>query len=497
MKIDKALCDRLKIKQTSAEDIIEQVKLQILKNTPKSLHKRIEEKIEGLCFCLQRDLRSSEFKHENKTIYINQNHVDCFDVYLHEIMHAIGCEIKEDKTIIGLNARYLKYVDETKDLFINFGYGANEGLNQHYTESFLPTNIKKSEIASSYSFCANIMASLERIIGEDILKHAHFSGSGVFYLINKITEKCKLPNDNKPVKLILQLDAFQKIAQTHAIFGAVYSTDSRVILTQVYKSLITLAIICAKNDNRDIYLSEIISDEHLTKEDFVYLTKYILKDLTEYFYKEKEHIFSKTGNSFVGMQLKPFLEYSEMIMQNYAKTSKMQRIYLPEEVRCGELFNHIFLNCMFYDKKHYAEGIYTNDFKRELTVAIFDTTYCFMPNYLPEKAQLVKQIFSSKNVVRSGAEICDDYIIECCKDLDFNYYLIDTMPDYYKEIFPQICDDAKKDITLVKKLISDVFTSRVERYKFIKNMPKEALDNKEIIKLLNQNNNSSHTKNRE
>ncbi len=489
MHISNSLKAFLRFSKSSStvEDLINCAKNMILNNTDINLHKRISAKIDNLNFDIANINESSKYDETTNTVYIGANYITDINVYLHEIMHAIGTEILENCTIIGLNKRFFKQLDSETKLFSNFGYGANEGLNQFYTETFLDKNIKVSKVSTEYSFCSNILACLQDIVGTDNFKEAHFSGKGIDYLIDVTIKECHLPNENKILKLILQLDFYKKVARTHMIFGAEFSPETRLLLTEAYKNLITIALIKAKFENKNICYTDIIKPYCLIDENLQYFLKYINNDLIKHFYKEKNHIFNDISSNFIGMQQKPFLEYAEILFRKYLNTKKIDGTIIPEEIKCGEFYNYILLNCMFYDNNNISKAIFTSDFQKELTVALFNKENNLMPNHDKEKAQLIKQVLSSRNVVRCGAEISDDIIIECTKDEDFSIFLIETMPSYYKEIFSKIEDNNKYKPKLLKFILKEVYTSRFEQYKLIKSIPQIYKQNEEIKKTILEN----------
>lgn len=485
MNISNSLQNAYRLKSTSPKQIIEQVRTFILANTDEHLHKRINDKIDNLNFDIKLNLASSEFKYQTNTIYISVNHILDIDVYLHEIMHAVGTEIKENCVMVGLNKKTETKLNDKYSLYSNLGYAVNEGLNQHYTETFLPPNIKPSEVATDYSFCANIMSNLENIIGKSLCQTAHFSGLGIDYLINAMIKSCNLPNENKPLKFILQLDAYKQIARTHQMFGITYSTDSKIMLLEAYQSLITLALKKAKFENNDILFSDVIKTTHLTNNNLSYFRKYLQSPLIKFFYQEKEHILNDKESTFVGLQSHQFKTYSEMLFKNFVDNNSIANYNIPEEVKCGEFYNYIFLNCMLYSNNS-SELIKTNDFFKQLTIDIFDKINNLTPNHEAETAQLIKHILASRNVVRCGATISDEIIIECTKDVSFNLFLIETMPNYYKELLPSIPDDVKYQEVVLNKIFDEVLTTLMEKYKFIKQMPDNIQNSKKVQDVLNQ-----------
>lgn len=484
MNISNSLITSLKLKAKTPNEIIETVRMFILSNTNTNLHKRINEKINNLKFDVKYDNTSSEFDYGTNTVYIGINHILELDVYLHEIMHAIGTHYDGEYNLnVGLNKRYIKEIGKGKFLHVNYGYGANEGLNQHYTEKFSQNKINKSIVTNDYSFCANVMSNLARIVGDDVCLYSHLSGKGLDYLIEEVSKKCNLPNENKPLKLILQLDAYKQIARTHMIFGAEYSTDSKIMLIEAYKTLISLAINKAKFENKDILYSQIIYPDHLSGNNFSYFTQYIQSELIKYFYKEKEHIFNEQPSRYVGLQTKPFLEYSEMLFSNYVNNKLICGNYIPDKIKCGEFYNHILLNCLIHNEKT-SELVYTNDFFTKLTIEIFNRSSNMTPNHDNETIQLIKHILCTRNIVRCGATISDDLIIDCTKNLDFNIYLIESMPYYFKEIFSLIDKEMLNNSILVDKIFNEVFTTKLEKYKFIKQLPLHMQQKENIQKFL-------------
>src|SRR5574344_1312182 len=185
------------------DEFIDEIKQIILNNTNNILHNRIINKFENLKFDCASYNNSSEYKYENDTIYIDATYAFDKNVYIHEIMHYLGTHKEKSTVKIGQNVQAFYRIDNDNILKINFGHGANEGLNQHYTESFLKNICPIQEVFLSYSFSANVMANLEKIIGESNTKFAHFSGNGLEFLTKKIKQCCFLPNENKALKLIM------------------------------------------------------------------------------------------------------------------------------------------------------------------------------------------------------------------------------------------------------------------------------------------------------
>lgn len=454
----------------SIEDFLLSIKHIIIENTPKTLHSRINSKFKLLKIDKQDYGHSSEFDEKTNTLYINPSHIADKNVYLHEILHFIGTENYDSNIVIGLNRRNYFKIGEYI-ISSNFGYGANEGLNQHYTEDFIKKYDKISPVSPEYSFCANIMSSLENLVGANDFKTAHLSGQGISKLIDDTVTKCNLPNQNKIIKLILQLDTYKTIARTYLAFGVNYSPDMRIVLVDAYKTLITIALIQAKAQNRtDILFSEIITPAHLKGDNFDYFVKYIQKDLIHYFYQEKHHIFNEQTSKFEGVNYNLLVTTTKQVFENYLNTKTINSQIIPEQLKCGEFYNHIFLSCMVNDQKLDSKVFFTSDFHAELCKALFDINTKLVPSFKKERIQLVTQILASRNIVRSGVEICDDYIIDACSDKNFCEYLIDTDAETFRNIFPYIDKSVKQNPDLVYKMLNEVFKTRVQLYKFERDM---------------------------
>ena len=458
----------------------------ILKNTPPFLHERILNKLNDITLDVKYDLSSSEFLEQTNTIMIKIDCINSMDVYLHEIMHAIGLEKTDDGYNIGLNKRCDFKLDNRKILRSNLGHGANEGLNQHYTESFLPLGTAFSDVVPCYSFCANIMATLEKLVGSDKCKDAHFSGKGLDALLNYMKEAFYLDNENKAIKFILALDAYMHVSKSHLIFGVTHTPDTRLLLTECYKSLIALALRKAKHENKEILFSDIITPDHLRTNNFTYFVKYLQSDLIKFFYTEKEYINSHTPSGFLGLRVKSMLEYCHLMYKHFCKYKNFDNITLPEEVKCGEFYNHMLLSCYIYDENDNVCPLDMSDFSRELTINIFSKNARFVPNKQSELVQMVKDILASRNVVRCGAEIDDDHIIESTKDVEFNLFLIDSSPETYKEILPFVDKNVLSNKEILTKIFNEVLSSNLEKIKFIKSLPDDLKQSDVVLEETNK-----------
>ena len=414
---------------------------------------------------------------------INQSSITNKDVYLHEILHFIGTEQCSNKLIIGLNCRNYFNINEYI-ISSNFGYGANEGLNQHYTETFICKYDKITEVSPEYSFCANIMSSLENMVGKNQLKHFHLGGYGISYLIDCTVKKCQLPNQNKIIKLILQLDAYKTISRNYLAFGITDSPDMTTALCDAYKTLITIALIQAKSqNNKNILFRDIINSKHLIGANFDYFVKHLQTDLIRYYYEEKNHIFNEQSSSFEGVNYDILNNTTKLVFENYIKTKTINSNLIPEQLKCGEFYNHVFLSCMINDQQLDSKLFFTSDFHAELCKALFNIDSNLVPSYKKERIQLVKQILASRYIVRCGVDICDHYIIEACTDKNFCSYLIDTDAETFRNIFPYIDKTVIKDPELMFKILTKVFTTRVQQYKFEKEIHNLLQENPNLKKI--------------
>ena len=88
----------------------------------------------------------------------------------------------------------------------------------------------------------------------------------------------------------------------------------------------------------------------------------------------------------------------------------------------------------------------------------------------------IKQLIASKIAVRAGTSVSDDLIIEALnKDIEFNNYLIESDVDFYKQLYPFIDEKVKYNQKLLQKCLKEVFTTKVEKYKLKKQLPKQYL----------------------
>ena len=82
-----------------------------------------------------------------------------------------------------------------------------------------------------------------------------------------------------------------------------------------------------------------------------------------------------------------------------------------------------------------------------------------------------------------------------CDDKDFNVYLMDTAPEVYKSLFSYIPNHIKQDPNLVEKMLCEVFRSKVDLYKFGKEMQDIIKSNTEIQNLYENAINQTHKTN--
>lgn len=486
MQISNALKTYYRIAKASIsiEQLIFDVTKLILHFTPKNLHARILEKTENLNFDMHKMGQSSEFVPEKNTVYIHPDHVADANVYLHEIMHAIGTEITQKVTNIGISQKFNLKLNKENTLLINVGYGANEGLNQHYTEHFIKDYANVAAVSPEYSFLANLMSNFEKLVNREELKTFHFSSKNLPLLIKQVIKKCHLPNENKILKFILQLDAFNIVTRNQIVFGVAYSTEMRHALTSANKTLITMALIKAKNTHQDISFGDIIGFDHLQGDNLAYFNKYVLKDLESYFYKEKNHIMNEQTSGFAGVTYYDLFKNTYKIFSNYIKNSSFNGNEMPDALKCGEFYNFVLLNGCIADENGESKMFFTSDFQRDLTIAIFHQNNNMLPKHAHEMSQLIAQILSSRTVVRSGAEIEDKYIFEATADEEFCRYLMESCTDYFRANFANISYQAKQNATLVEKMLSEVFLQRVDLHRFKKLMPQELLEREDIKELL-------------
>ena len=470
MQYSQKLLKFYQIKRTQPfEEFIDSIKNTIILHTPFVLHQRIKAKVDKLNFDLQEVGKCCCFEETTNTIYILPCYIDNANIYLHEMMHAIGTEIHTQDTTIGL-ANKKEFLIGPYIVSSNLGYGANEGLNQHYTEQFVTDLCPALSASTAYSFCANIMSNLEKLIGADTCKTIHFSGLGVEEFMNVAMKKCFLPNENKILKLLLQLDAYINISKFYHAFGFTYSPDTRVILKDAYQTLLTIALTQAKHIQKEVLFSEIISYDHLKTDNLTYFHDYLEKDLLAYFYQEQYHLKHDTLKSFTGISKEKLDQTLFAVFFDYITHNTIMPEKIDASLKCGEFYNHILLSSMIFNLKKSSQLIYTNDFFGKLTQALFCPSTDLVPEYSNELVQLVTQILASRNVVRTGVEIQNDHIIKACEDISFNLYFMDICPDEYRTLFPYMSNKIKTNPMLVKKMLNQVFKTKSQLYIFKKYM---------------------------
>ena len=99
---------------------------------------------------------------------------------------------------------------------------------------------------------------------------------------------------------------------------------------------------------------------------------------------------------------------------------------------------------------------------------------------------MVKDILASRNVVRCGAEIDDDHIIESTKDVEFNLFLIDSSPETYKEILPFVDKNVLSNKEILTKIFNEVLSSNLEKIKFIKSLPDDLKQSDVVLEETNK-----------
>ena len=432
---------------------------------------------------------SSYYDYYTNTVYVLQREILNSKAYVHEIFHALGTKVSEKKINIGLmEIRHSSVGDELTEIML--ARALNEGSNTYWTAKALEkANIQDSpnDVASSYGFCTNLYASLVDLLGEEDCKNAHFSGNLKQFLA-LVREKCNRTTDSKVIKLILSLDTYLSVSQVNNWLGIDYSTDSRAVLTEAYKALVDLYFFKYENQPNKLKLGNILSDFYLTTDNNLYFDKYIKPRLVRHLEKRiiKEYI-SKAQNS-------THLNYkviNKAVMEIIAKVKNGEEINgndLPEKLKCGEFYNYLLVCVGFVDQNYEREGLKTNDLQRIITKALFEKSNNFMPQQREKRVQTVIDLLASRIAVRAGIEISDELILDCLADSKkFHFYLMDSNPDYYKELYPKVSGEVKFNDEILQKLVAEVYTTRVERFK-LKKMLTNHTDKQDFIDLLDDAN---------
>ncbi len=472
----------------SADEFLQNIEKIVLDFVPNKMQLDAKIKLENLNIELKQN-GSSYYDYYTNTVYVLQREILNPKAYVHEIFHALGTKVTDPKINIGLmEIRHNNVGDELTEIML--ARALNEGSNTYWTAKALEkANIKDSpyDVASSYGFCTNIFASLVDLLGEEECKNAHFSG-GLKQFFALVREKCNRTTDSKIIKLILSLDTYLSISQVNNWLGIDYSTDSRAVLTEAYKSLVDLYFFKYENQSNKLTLDNILSDFYLTDDNKLYFDKYIRPRLVRHLEKRiiKEYI-SKAQNS-------THLDYkviNKAVMEIIAKAKNGEEINgnnLPEKLKCGEFYNYLLICVGFVDQNYEREGLKTNDIQRIITKALFEKSNNFMPQQREKRVQTVIDLLASRIAVRAGIEVSDELILDCLADSKkFHFYLMDSNPDYYKELYSKASGEVKFNNEILQKVALEVFTTRVERFK-LKKMLSNHIDKQNFIDSLDSTN---------
>ena len=467
--------------KVSVDEFLQIVEKIVLDFVPRQMQLDAKIKLEKLNIETKQN-GSSYYDYYTNTVYVLQREMLNPKAYVHEIFHALGTKVSDENINIGLmEIRHNNVGDELAEIML--ARAINEGSNTYYTAKALEkAHIKDSpnDVASSYGFCTNIFASLVNLLGEEECKNAHFSGSLKQFLA-LVREKCNRTTDSKIIKLILSLDTYLSISQVNNWLGVDYTTDSRAVLTEAYKSLVDLYFFKYENKANKLKLDNILSDFYLTDDNKLYFKKYIRPRLVRHLEKRilKEYI-SKAQNS-------THLDYkviNKAVIEIIAKAKNGEKINgnnLPEKLKCGEFYNYLLICVGFVDENYEREGLKTNDIQRIITKALFEKSNNFMPQQREKRVQTVIDLLASRIAVRAGIEVSDELILDSLADSKkFHFYLMDSNPDYYKELYPKVAGEIKFNNEILQKIVTDIFTTRVERFK-LKKMLSNHIDKQDFI----------------
>ncbi len=441
----------------------------VLDFVPKEMQFDMKIKLENINLSVKQN-GSSYYDYYTNTVYILSRDIFNKKAYVHEIFHALGTNVKDKKVNIGLmEIRHGKLGDELTETML--ARALNEGANTYFTSRALEKAgvlDTPNDVASSYGFCTNIFAGLVNLLGEEDCKKAHFSGTlnGFLQLVKK---KCNRTTDSKIIKLILALDTFLSVSQVNNWLGVDYTPDSKAVLIEAYKSLVDLYFFKYETHAEKLNLDSIIGDFYLTDDNKLYFEKYIKPRVARHLEKRilKEYVSKAQSSTHLN-----YKDINLAVMEIVKKAKNGEQLNgnnLPEKFKCGEFYNYLLICVSFIDQNYEREGLKTNDIQRIVTKALFEKSNNFMPTKREQRVQTMIDILASRIAVRAGIEISDELILDCLADSKkFHFYLMDSNPDYYKQLYPLVKGEIKFNTEILQKLVTEVYTGRTERYKLKK-----------------------------
>lgn len=474
-------------KKTRAESSLDNFLLEIenlaLNYMPLSLKDMAKTKLDNLNINIK-SIGSSYFDYYTNTVYILSREINNKKAYLHEIFHAISTNKSEDFVNIGLMQLEHKSVNQ-EITEIMLARAINEGANTYFTAKALEkSNMSdtNTDVALSYCFMTNIFASLVNLLGEEECKLAHFSGD-INQFLKLVRKECNRNTDSKIVKLILSMDTYFSVAQVNNWLGVNYTPDARAVLLNAYKALVDLYFFKYENISSSLKLDNILSDFYLSDDNKLYFDKNIKPRLVRHLEKRILKEYSDKVKNATHLDSKTLQNYALEFIKKVKNGEHINGNDLPEKLKCGEFYNYLLTCVSIVDNSYEREGLKTNNLQRAITQALFIKENNFMPKVREKRVQTLIDILASRIAVRAGIEVSDELILQALSESKkFNFYLMDSNPDYYKQLYPIVQGDIKFNPEILKKLVEEVYTGKVERYKLKKYL--EQHDKLEFANLL-------------
>ena len=412
----------MEIKETP--DIIAK---RIVKDFFNNLNKNFDERVNKINFELARPGKSSNFDSVKSIIYISPEYKNDVNHYVHELFHAVSTKEVLGRTIIGLNKKYYKRQGEDLLSEISCGYGLNEGATHNYTINATKEKYGGITGVASYNFCANIYANLERYVGESVLK-VIYANSSINEFIKTISRSCHTDEENI-IKLIINTDGYMDTFRFFDLFLKMPdSIDVRCLLINSYTYLAKIVSDKLAAEGKEFNFFEHISTKNLSRE-----------DLRLFLEIGKEINLKNIHNS----PLNTLKEYEKMalFLINEQRNGNLKNFdMVPPELKNGEFYNFLLLNCYLCDDNKIRSDIKTADIKSALTRKIFNPEkHAFIEDEnLPQN---IKTLLSTRYAVRANTATSDYYMTKCLGNKDFDFYLRHSDPDYFDALSESVKQD--------------------------------------------------------
>lgn len=471
------------------QEFLDDIEKIVLDFIPQNLKLEAKDKLSSVNIATKL-IGSSSYDYYTNTVNVLNGSLHDTKSFVHELFHAIGTNVEKNIVNIGLmQLNHVKVGDELTE--IKIGRALNEGANTFFTSLALQNTgmaDDNANVALSYCFMANIFSSLCALLGLEECKYAHFSG-GLPYFLNLIRKECNRTTDSKAVKLMLSMDTYFSIQQVNGWIGIDFTPDSKEMLFDAYKALVDLYFFKFEKHANLLKIDQIITDFYLSPTHKEYLDKFIKPRLVKYLEKRILKEYSDRVKNCVHMDLQTIQPYVLDIIKKAKNGEDINGNNLPEKLKCGEFYNYLLTCVSIIDSNFEREGLKTNDIQQIVTKALFEKSNNFMPKEKDKRIQTLIDILASRCAVRAGIEVSDELILDALSESKkFNFYLMDSNPEYYKQLYSQINGDIKFNDEILCRVVKEFYTSRVDHYKLKKMLENSPEKQKFVEELIAESN---------